>query len=442
MDWQRKEIDVTRLTVDLENFRIGDQETTRAAYQAMLDEQKENLVNLASDIIENELSPSELPIVCPDPDKVDQFIVVEGNRRLTAIRMLETPALASGTPWHSKFVDLSKSYARSPVKKILCVVMKDKAAALKWIDRKHRTLGGRGLYQWNAGATSRAEAYLGKVRPSKAVMDYMKANGTLSPALAKKLSDRTTNLDRVFQMPYVNSALGLQIEKDGQVKFGSGDSKRGLDLLSRIVKAMSVDGFTVDKIRRLEDRKDFIDEFAKYNVLAVGEAGGKVAVAAKKAATKSTRKVALPIDRKTLALKSKDHQLQVRDPRLGGLYQEALQLQPKSLPNTGGILTRVFLELSTDYFLLKKGIPVPSEHFQKGRKAWTDMGISLKEKIAAALKELDPSGKDQKFREIRRGLSDVDALHSIQALHDYVHSLKTDPDPTWVSASKRKSQPR
>ena len=432
MDWHRKEIDIARLTVDLENFRIGDQDTIRDAYQAMLEEQKENLLNLASDIIENELSPSELPIVCPDPEKAGQFIVVEGNRRLTAIRMLETPALAAGTPWHQKFVDLSKVYKRKPLKKILCVVMKDKPDALKWIDRKHRTLGGRGLYQWNASATSRADAYIGKVRPSKAVMDYLRTNGSLSAALAKKLSGRTTNLDRVFQMPYLSLALGLQIEKDGEIKFASADSKRGADLLCRMVKALAVDGFTVDKIKRLEDRKDFIDGFEKFNVLASGGPGGKTSAAAKKAAAKKARKVTLPIDRPTLGIRGRDHQLPVNDARLGGLYREALRLQPIGLANTGGILTRVFLELSTDHFLITKKIALPVEHLQKGRKLWTDMGISLKEKITTALKQIDATGKDQTFREVRRGLSDADALHSIQALHDYVHSLKADPDPTEV----------
>lgn len=434
MEWERKEIDVARLTVDLGNFRIGDQETTRAAYQAMLAEQEDNLANLAADLVENGTNPSELPIVCPDSENAKQFIVVEGNRRVTAIRLLETPALASGTRWHQKFIELSKAYNAKPVKKLYCVVMADKPAALKWIERKHRTLGGRGLYQWGAEATSRADAYRGKVRPSKAVLDHLRANGVLSGALAKKLQGKTTNLDRVFQMPYVSAALGVQIAKEGQITFGNGDDKRGTDLLLRMIREMAADGFTVDKIKRAEDRKDFIDTFGKYGVLASGGTtggAGQGAAAAKKA-SKSSRKVALPIDRQTLAIKGRDHHLRVTDPRLAELYQEALRLQPAKLANTGGVLTRVFLELSTDFFLIHQKVPVPVEHLNKGRKAWTDVGIALKEKITAVLKQIDPTGKDQSFREVRRGLSDSGALHSIQALHDYVHSLKADPDPTEV----------
>jgi hypothetical protein len=434
MDWERKEIDVARLAVDLGNFRIGDQETIRAAYQAMLAEQEDNLVNLAADLIENGTNPSELPIVCPDSENSKQYVVVEGNRRLTAIRLLETPALAAGTRWHQKFVDLARQYSASPVRKLYCVVMPDKASALKWIERKHRTLGGRGLYQWGADATSRADAFRGKVRPSKAVLDHLRAKGVLSASLAKKVQGKTTNLDRVFQMPYLGAALGIQIAKEGLINFGSGDDKRGTDLLLRMVKAMSADGFTVDKIKLAEDRKDFIDTFGKYGVLAPsgGPAGSGAGGGKSKPASKSARKTAVPIDRDTLAIKGKTYALRIGDPRLAELYQEALRLQPAKLANTGGVLTRVFLELSTDHFLIHQKVPVAPEHLAKGRKAWTDIGISLKDKIAVVLKHVDPTGKEPSFKEVRRGLSDTGALHSVQALHDYVHSLKADPDPTEI----------
>ena len=431
-DWERKEIEVERLAVDLENFRIGEQENPRAAYHAILEEQKDSLANLAADIIENGLNPAELAIVYPDPETKGQYIAVEGNRRLTALRLLDTPALATGTQWHAKFVELSKKYKSGPaVKKIFCCVMKDKAAAMLWMDRKHLFLGGRGLAQWGAQATARADAFRGKVRPSKAVMDFLAANNKLPATLAKSLARKTTNIDRVLQTPYFRSALGANIEKDGKVTFASGDAKRGQDLLLRMLKAIAEPGFTVDKIRHDADRKDFIDSFAKYNVLATGSGSGAGGAAAKKAGAKAARKAALTIDRPTLAIKGRDHQLSVKDARLNGLYNEALSL-PAKLANTAGVLTRVFLELSTDHFLLKKKIALPADLVSKGKQDWTEIGIPLKTKITTVVRELDPTGRDKAYAEVRRGLSDRDALHSIQALHDYVHSLKTNPDPKEV----------
>jgi hypothetical protein len=51
-----QDIDIDLLSVDHGNFRLGEYEDVRAVYQAMLDEQKEKLVNLATDILDNGLS--------------------------------------------------------------------------------------------------------------------------------------------------------------------------------------------------------------------------------------------------------------------------------------------------------------------------------------------------------------------------------------------------
>ena len=145
MPAQKLDIDIALLTVDLGNFRIGDQETTRHAYKAMVEEEGDDLINLADDILTRGLSPAESFIVGPNPDEPKHFIVYEGNRRLTALRLMETPALAEGTKLYKRFQELSKKYSLKPIKKISCAVLEDKEKALEWIERKHLDLGGRGL---------------------------------------------------------------------------------------------------------------------------------------------------------------------------------------------------------------------------------------------------------------------------------------------------------
>lgn len=435
MQTQKKELETGLLSVDLGNFRIGDQETTRDAYHAMILEEGEDIANLADDIIKLGLSPAELFIVCPDPDKKGHFVVCEGNRRMTAIRLLENPALASGTSVHSRFVALAKQYALKPLKRVSCVVMDDKESAFVWIERKHRDLGGRGVAQWGATATGRADAFRGKIRASRAVLDHLRARRLLPGTLEASLSRQTTNLDRVFQMPYLASALGVKIEKDGTITYDNGDQKRGDDLLLRMVKRMAVAGFTVDKIRHLSDRKDFIDEFADHAVLAEPTEEPPPSGTAKHKTTKATkakRRAASPLERTTLALRGREFTLVISEPRLNALYEEALHLNPDNLPNSAAILTRVFLELSTDHYLTKAKAALPKAHVDKGRRYWSDIGISLKEKISVALKLLDPAGNDPSLKEVRKALSTSDALHSVQALHDFIHHIKSDPDPKEV----------
>lgn len=92
-----KNIDVDLLSVDLANFRLGEFDDVRSAYQAMLEEQKDKLVALAADILENGLSPAERLIVVPDEDEPKHFVVCEGNRRLTAIKFMSDPRLTASS---------------------------------------------------------------------------------------------------------------------------------------------------------------------------------------------------------------------------------------------------------------------------------------------------------------------------------------------------------
>src|SRR3546814_21047653 len=93
------------------------------------------------------------------------------NRRITALRLLQTPALAAGTSLHKKFIELSKKYAAKPIEKVSCVVFDDKEEAFKWMERKHLRMDGRGLSQWGTDATALENAHRGQVRASKAALD-------------------------------------------------------------------------------------------------------------------------------------------------------------------------------------------------------------------------------------------------------------------------------
>lgn len=432
-DPKKQDIETRLLDVDTQNFRIGDFDNVRDAYRAMIDEEGDDLVNLAADIVEVGLSLGDLLFVCPNPDNPGHFIVLDGNRRFTSLKLLGKPVLAEGTSVHKKFLALSKKYKQ--IRKLSTVVFPDKEAAMPWIRRRHQDLGGRGTSQWKGEATGRADAFAGHVRASRAVIDFVKEYGQLPAALERVLSKRTTNLDRVLQMPYMKSALGVTINKDGGVDFANGKQGDGLSLLLRMLRAMGSAQFNVNDIRFAQQRHDFIDSFSEHNVLAeegVGdESTSPVRDARPAKKVKKPAKRGVPqADRKQLALKGKEGVLPVRDDRLIEIYDEACKIDPEKVPNGASLLTRVFLELSTDYFLQKK-VPLPTFHKDKGRKNWRDQGIKLEEKISAVLKELDPNKNHQDFKQIRQ-FKDKDAIHSIVALHDYVHGLKAKPDPREV----------
>ena len=430
-----QDIDIDLLSVDLGNFRLGEYEDVRAVYQAMLDEQKEKLVNLATDILDNGLSPAERLIVVPDEDEPGHFIVCEGNRRLTAIRLMDDPRFASGTPFHARFVTLSKRFHKHPIRTLPCTELPDKDAAFIWIERKHNPKDGKGLAQWGSAATSRAEAYRGRVRASKAVLDYLQEKAALSAKLDRATHRKTTNLDRVFQMPYMCSALGVTIGKSGTITFGNGDEAKGAKLLKSMVERITSDGFNVNDIRTKGQRWALIDEFAGQTCAGPPDPSStstKKAVATSKQ-KKGKRPEPSQSARTTLALSGAQHALKIKDKRLAELYNEARDINVVSLTSSAAMLCRLFLELSTDYFLKAMKVPLPTQ--RQGRPAWrswSDKGLSLEAKIRAALAVLDPTGKTKEFAEARKGISTPDAIHFVDNLHDFVHNLRAVPDQSEV----------
>ncbi|HVB66211.1 MAG TPA: hypothetical protein VND01_00780 [Candidatus Acidoferrales bacterium] len=433
---ETKNLSVSKLNVDTGNFRIGEFADRRAAYKAMIDEEGGNLISLAEDIVENGLSPAEKFIVVPDPDENGNYIVCEGNRRLTALKMLEVPELAHDTKYTKAFSRLSKKYMQSPIDKLECVILDDKDKALPWIERKHTRMEGRGVTPWSAPAQARAEAYRGRVRPSKAVLDFLKSKGKLTRALEEGLRRRTTNLDRVFQMPYLRKSLGVIIEKNGKVGFENNQTKAGTDLLLKMVNKLAEAVFNVNKIRDIDQRKDFIDGFKTDAVKSVASN------AENGANGKNGKRRAMPTTgRDCLALKGKAYTLAIDDPRLQHLYIEAQKLRPEGLANCAAILTRVFLELTTEFYLEKLQILIPKKHLEKNRRNWSDQGISLKEKIQTVLQQLDPSGREKALANARRGLTGDDYLHSVTTLHQYLHDIYMDADPTEVKKAWERWHP-
>lgn len=480
-----KLIELAQLNVDLTNYRIGEFDTQREAIKALLAHQGKKIVNLARDILElGTLNPSEHLIVIHDPEEEGQYLVLEGNRRVAALKTMATPELADGLPIAKDFAKLAAQFAENPIRTVSCLVMKSKDDALPWIERKHSTkLEGRGLEQWDALAHARAEADKGKVRPSKASLDYLRARGVLPHTVEVALNKKTTTVDRVLNMPYFTQVLGVAFDtKTGAITFENGDEAAGADLLLRILRKMSEKAFTVNDVRTKDQRTAFIDGYAAFSVKkrpngsaggtsgdsSAGNGGGKEASgsafggsdnssggtasgsggsaagagpgstsAAAAGATKGQKKSASnSLKRKMLIPSGGEWILKINNvARLNRIYLEGRKLDVEEYTNAAAVLLRVFIELSSEAFLKALKVPVP-----KGLSSWSDRGISLDKKIDSVLAELDPSSKDKELDWARKR-GDKVAIHSIDTLHGYMHNIAGDPDPTEVKRTYERWHP-
>lgn len=170
----------------------------------------EQVLPLAEHICERGLSPLERLAVIPHPTLDGHFVMVEGNRRLCAMKLLRDPAKAPAAARRA-FKQLSMQQPPLP-RRLDVAVFPTRELANEWIALKHSgAQGGVGTRTWNATQKSRFEESLsaGK-RPNAlalAVLDYAQDSNLLTPAQRAYLP--LTTVTRYLSNPVVRSALGL-----------------------------------------------------------------------------------------------------------------------------------------------------------------------------------------------------------------------------------------
>jgi hypothetical protein len=139
---------------------------------------------------------------------------------------------------------------------------------------------------------------------------------------------------------------------------------------------------------------------------------------------KATKPKLFPISTSRKHLIPKSCILSIREPKINSVFRELrekllLDESTQSVPNAVGVLFRVFLEISLDYY---------AEMNQNGFKKNT----KISSKIPWVVNNLKNKGYEQeKFKNINKvgSASGLISYLSIENFHEYVHSSTTQPSP-------------
>jgi len=137
-----KEIEISNLKLDLLNPRLPkskQDKDEKSTIEFMLLEAA--TLELMMAIGENDFFAGELLLVVPDKKDDKNYIVVEGNRRLTAVKLLSDPTLSSVKKESIKKICLEATYKP---KRVPCLVFEDKEEILKYLGFRHIT----GIKAW------------------------------------------------------------------------------------------------------------------------------------------------------------------------------------------------------------------------------------------------------------------------------------------------------
>ena len=420
-----KTIDLVDLEVNTENYRFEPMASQKEAIDRMIENQGEKLYNLAKDIITYGLSPIEMVLVAPTSKDKTKFNVLEGNRRVIALKLTSNPDLIEDparSTLKTKFRKLHEDNRNKLVKKIDCIVCDTPTEADKWIKLKHAgESDGVGTVSWNAQQIARFEEKVeNKSSLALQVIKLLQNSPDVSPQIKAKLNSlSTTNVDRLVSDPDVRNILGFDVT-NGVIQ-SSVSEKEVIKGLIQVAQDLLDPSFTVKKIYTKENRADYIKHFnsnSKPDLTA--KATKPWSVSSTTTPQPTTASKPYPAYRRVLI--PKKCVIKIKNPKVNKRYHEFQKLNVDNFTNATAVMFRVFVESSVDCYLKEHNIPTKDK-----------MGfyLKLKDKTSKVIDDLEGKKliEKEECKGIRSEVNDKDGILGLDTLHAYVHNPNFSPHP-------------
>ncbi|HYA13108.1 MAG TPA: hypothetical protein VEF33_02095 [Syntrophales bacterium] len=427
MDHKNEIIPLDSLLLDVENARHGDLDDQNAVLKWMVSgKDREKVMNLAQSIAEHGFIPIELPLVMPAGDSRQQlYIVVEGNRRIAALKMLRDPDKAPDERAKKKFRDFKKKLQESLPSQLECIVFTDLQAAAPLIKLRHLgEQGGRGIVPWGAKESeyfAKRIGETGRYEPGMQLLDYATEKGLISQEESNRIP--ITNVTRLINSPYVRGAIGMNLSQ-GAIKRIS-DQDYFDKSVRDVFHALSSGEWTVSKLKHLVDREKFIDHIKMKQGWGSYEVRDEVPIISSAAQAGAERGEEKP-EEKIKKRSSRDSLLRkypiasnvsmiIQNKRLLTIFRELKTIDVDRFVNAASVLTRVFIEGCIDLYLKKNKIQINKKHENLAGK-----GRAVRKHIISS------NGENEKVKNDLKGLeifySEPSGIGSANTFNAVVHN--------------------
>lgn len=180
MKTEKIEAEIDELLLDQDNPRTGHVGSQAEALAAIVRLNSSNFRNMMRSIREHGLDPGDsFYLIQDDPDA--EYVVVDGNRRLAALKVLKNPLLLKGTSLPETIQRLlakeADGYSFPQDLLVNAVLFESREDAGEWIERRHgRGLEGEGRIPWGSVEIQRFQ----HDRTVLDVIDFMERNSTFT----------------------------------------------------------------------------------------------------------------------------------------------------------------------------------------------------------------------------------------------------------------------
>lgn len=443
----RKNISINSILLDSENARHGEKHSQSEIYKWMTSGSvAQKVLKLAGDIAAKGLSPLDGMGVIPsrDTDK-EPWIVVEGNRRVAALKFLNNPKLCPDLKLRKQYDQLKKKAAVQVSIRAEFAVFKDFSDASYWIQLRHGgEHGGVGISSWGTKEYDSFLARLGARSTNRSAVNL------LSYALSKRLITLaqyeqipTTTLYRMLSTPSVRKQLGCHVSK-GEV-FRIADEEYFDRAVTALLLAMASGKVSVTELKSLSQREDVAKkmraegDWGEYEELSpqlISSSGSDVSDTDAQdesfddgGSEGVQPKVGSPVKPRSgsrdrlFAVKSHGLEVPASETKVQDILRELATLKhsgSKATPISVSFLLRALLELSSDNYLEKN----------PGVIRRLEPNTPLREKVKYSARHMHSNGKlsQDNLDVVTRHCAEDGGMLTISTLQKYLHSTAHFPN--------------
>jgi hypothetical protein len=421
------------LLVDEENPRLSQPNVgQREALRSLAAYQGRKLQKLAEDILIYGTDPSELFIVMPLDEEQNRYVVIDGNRRLTALKALDNPDIFAGALTSGILTvirRLSKKYQAAPMESVPCLVVKDREEARHWIELRHTgEREGAGAVLWGSDESARFRSRSNGLGIHTQALNFLEQRGDITPEFRRNIP--VTSYKRLLEAPDVRAKVGIELQQ-GKMKL-LGEESSVANALLHIAKDLESGAMKVGDIYTKEQRTEYANRLPRDIIVSpVHKPGRGVDVTTTSEVTprRTSRTARTPKQRDRLI--PRDCVLDITDQRIRDIERELRQLSITQFTNAVSVLLRVFIELSGDAYIDRIGIPISVD---------ASLGSKLKGVMDDLIsrKKLTPT----QAKPVRHACQkDSFLCPSITMMNQYIHNQYMFPGPADVRAQWDSLQP-
>lgn len=416
-----KSLKIADLVVNRANDRHGELENETAAIAWLFNARETHMRNLAKDIVDKG-EIFELPLVSPEGSK---FIVFDGNRRVTCLKLLAHPHKAPNAELQEFFAEQKARWKGEFPEVVQCQVEANRERIDEILFRRHTgTQNGVGQSTWDDRMKATFVARTGQ-RSGISVADEIENRLREANLLPGRKKIPRSTMNRLLSAEPFRNRLGFSVSK-GRFEF-THEEDVALGAMARVAYDLANKRLVLGDIWDVDGKRKYLDGLEREGVLPSAQyaLSGRSASAAAAKVHKARLAAARKPSKRTTLIPQLDYGLAWpgRLQRHRQIWDELqFRLTLTEHPNAISVLFRVLLELAMENCIAQAGVTVND-------------GDKLAARLVKVGKHLRGAGKiDNKQLGVLTKFQHSDQLVSADTLNRYVHSPSFAPSPEHLAS--------